>query len=258
MLSIIKGDVYRVLPPSTILTKTIIEEDNQSIPEWFKKEYAHWKEVVSDREFPCPFGTVAEINGHLRYFYVENDNFHSLPHVLREFLDLSRRTRTRHAFVIFIKPEIPEKPFAYYESYFWDIINYLHVNDEMEWCEDISIHPDDANWEFCFDGEPIFVSANMPGYKHRITRNIGNSLILIFQPRRIFNDISYKTNRGKNAINLIRSRVESIEKLPFHPDLGEYGNEDYREWKQYIITDGIEPRSGQCPFRSNEIRNEKK
>ncbi|AXI10365.1 YqcI/YcgG family protein [Oceanobacillus zhaokaii] len=246
-----------MLTPSSILTTTDIEDGNQSIPNWFKKEYAHWKKVVSDKGFPCPYGTVAERMGHLRYFYIENDDFHSLPHVLREFLKLSRGSKNRHAFVIFIKPEILEKPFAYYETYFWDILNYLHEHDEVEWCKDISIHPDDANWEFCYDGEPIFVSANMPGYKRRITRNIGNSLILIFQPRRIFSGISYKTNRGEKAIKLIRSRVESIEKLPFHPDLGGYGDEGYREWKQYIITDDTEPRSGQCPFRITNQESKK-
>lgn len=236
-------------PPSSMLTPTDILGD-QSVPDWFQKEYVQWKKTVSDKGFPCPFGTVAERKGHLRYFYIENNDLRSLPQVLREFLELSRASKHRHAFVLFVKPEIPAKPFAYYESYFWNVIHYLHEHDEMDWCEDIPIDSEDANWEFCFDGEPIFISVNMPAYSRRITRNIGNSLILIFQPRRIFSDISYHTPRGKKAIDFIRTRVEEIEKLPFHPDLGAYGDDRYREWKQYIITDDTESRSGQCPFQA--------
>lgn len=241
------------MAPLLLLTKADIEKTDQILPAWLQGEYACWKEVVSDKGFPCPFGTVAERKGLLRYFYVENDDFNFLPDALREFLKVSRSSKDRHAFIVFFRPEIPEKPFAYYENYFWDVLQFLHEHDQREWCKDIPMDPDDVKWEFCFDGEPIFVSANMPGYKHRVTRHIGNSLILIFQPRRIFNGISYQTKQGKKAIELIRSRVEAIESLPFHPDLGAYGDENYREWKQYVITDDGEPRSGRCPFLANRI-----
>ncbi len=226
----------------SMLTKSDLKYGN-NIPEWLKDEYSYWEKVVSDKNFPCHFGTIAEKKGDLRYFYIENHDLSPLPNVLREFLKLSRENEhNKHALVVFVQPEIPEQSFDYYENYFWNILKYLHENDEKEWNANIPTDPDDPLWEFCFDGEPIFVSANMPAYKHRITRNMGKSLILIFQPRRIFADITPK------AIDLIRSKVESIENLPIHPDLGRYGDESNREWKQYIITDDNNPRKGVCPF----------
>ncbi|WP_231514801.1 YqcI/YcgG family protein [Oceanobacillus salinisoli] len=205
--------------------------------------------MVSDKNFVCPYGTVAERMGHLKYFYIENHDFSSLPSVLREFVNLSKENQyIRHAFVVFVEPESPEKSFAYYENYFWDILKYLHEHDDKEWNKNIAIDPEDPLWEFCFHDEPMFISVNMPAYKHRITRNLGNCLILIFQPRRIFNNIAYNSIRGKNALQLIRSRVESIENLPFHPDLGAYGDLSKREWKQYVITDDNKSRKGKCPF----------
>lgn len=71
---------------------------------------------------------------------------------------------------------------------------------------------------------------------------MGKSLILIFQPRKIFADITPR------AIELIRSKVELIENMPIHPDLGKYGENNNREWKQYIITDNNTSRTGKCPF----------
>ncbi|MBE3571299.1 MAG: YqcI/YcgG family protein [Bacillales bacterium] len=232
----------KILQASSMLTKEDLKRDD-NIPEWLKNEYSYWEKVVSDSNFPCHFGTASERKGDLRYFYIENHDLSPLPDVLRKFLTLSRENEhNKLALVVFVQPETPEQSFDYYEEYFWNILKYLNRHDKKEWPSNIPTNPDDPLWEFCFDGEPIFVSVNMPAYKNRITRNTGKSLILIFQPRRIFADITSK------AVNLIRSKVESIENLPSHPDLGKYGDENSREWKQYIITDDNNPRIGVCPF----------
>jgi hypothetical protein len=83
-----------------------------------------------------------------------------------------------------------------------------------------------------FAKDPIFISANAPFYKQRITRNVGKCLILIL---------------GKKAIELIKSKVED---RPIHPDLGGYDAPDKREWKQYVITDDNESIKGKCPFHA--------
>ncbi|HEX6594749.1 MAG TPA: YqcI/YcgG family protein [Bacillota bacterium] len=45
----------------------------------------------------------------------------------------------------------------------------------LNWPEVWLKNPDDLQWEFIFNQEPIFISDNMPAYKNRITRNIGKS-----------------------------------------------------------------------------------
>jgi len=239
-----------------MLTKNEIKQDLFTIPSWFKMAHQNWENIILQKDFPCHFGTIAEKMGHLRYSYIENNDISGLPNTLREFLTLSRTfTHCRHALVVFFEPELQSKSFEYYQDFFWKIIQFLHEHDDKEWIEeDFPTNPDDPNWEFVFDGDPIFISANMPAYKQRITRNFGQCLILIFQPRRIFSDISHTSKQGKKAIHLIRSKVEAIEHLPIHPDLGGFGDPSKREWKQYVITDDYTSRDGQCPFHYTRRR----
>jgi len=212
-------------------------------------QYIYWNEVVGDKKFPCHFGTQSEKQGLLRYTYAENNNLEHLPNVLKDFLSLSRtNTHKRHALVLFLEPE-ESRDFNFYKQNFWNILNYLHAYDDMEWPKNWPIDPNNRQWEFIFNQEPMFVSANMPAYKNRITRNIGRSQILIFQPRRIFNGISHDSKTGSKAVKLIREKVEKIEGLPTHPDLGGYGNT--HEWKQYVISDDENSETGKCPFIHN-------
>jgi uncharacterized protein len=230
-----------------MLKKEDFEKVPENVPTWFREEYSYWEQVVSQKSFPCHFGTNAEKKGQLRYTYIEDHDLSQLPYILRDFMHLSRENKkNRHALVVFVQPEEPEQTFEYYDKYFWDILKYLHSKDEKEWNKEIPEDPENPHWEFCFDGDPIFISANMPAYKNRTTRDLGKSLILIFQPRWIFADISHDSVGGQRAINLIRNRVEEIEELPIHPDLGGYGEK--LEWKQYVITDDNNTRKGKCPF----------
>ena len=234
-----------------LMTKKYISEKNNALPDWFKKEYAHFDKIVSDANFPCHFGTVAHQNGNLLFTYVENHDFSLLPNKLTKFLKISiDNPENKHVLVVFIEPEETEKTFEYYHEYFWNILDFLHKSDEMEWPKEWPRNPDDPKWEFIYNKEPIFVSANGPFYKKRVTRNLGNSLILIFQPRRIFHDIAHDSPAGKKAIHIIRKKVEEIEQMPIHPDLGGYGDINKREWKQYLITDDNESTTLECPFKA--------
>jgi FPC/CPF motif-containing protein YcgG len=47
---------------------------------------------------------------------------------------------------------------------------------------------------------------------------------------------------------MIRERVEAYDEVPIYPELGYYKDPRNREWKQYGIPDGDEPRRTRCPF----------
>ena len=224
-------------------------EAESAIPAWGKEAFQQWQTIVSDYQFPCHFGVQAERAGHLRYCFAEENDLSPLPEAMTQFLALSKdHPAIRHALILFIKPGDSWKGFNDYHDYFWEILSYLHEHDPAPWPEGIPIDTDDPLWEFSFGGEPIFVSGNAPIYEHHITRNVGPCLVLIFQPRRIFSDISYETVHGKRAIDAIRRKVEHIERMPIHPDLGAYGDKEKREWKQYMITDDNEPAISKCPL----------
>ncbi len=231
-------------------------ETESSIPTWGKKAYEQWHAIVSDHHFPCHFGIQAERAGHLCYCFAEEHDYSHLPLALSQFLTLSRaHPAIRHALVLFVKPGHSWQDFDDYHDQFWEVLTHLHKQDSAPWPEEIPLDPDEALWEFSFGGEPIFVSGNAPIYEKHKTRNVGPCLVLIFQPRRIFQDISYETAHGKRSIDAIRRKVEDIEGLPIHPDLGAYGDREKREWKQYMITDDNEPTIRKCPLSGKLVKN---
>ena len=239
----------------TIYMRDEIEAE-PSIPVWGKEAYKQWHAIVSDYQFPCHFGVQAERAGHLRYCFAEEHDLSHLPEALLQFLALSKANPAiRHALILYVKPGDTWRDFDDYHDYFWEILSYLHEHDPAPWPEEIPIDPDEPLWEFSFGGEPIFVSGNAPIYEKHITRNVGQSLVLIFQPRHIFQDISYETKHGQRAIDAIRRKVENIEQLPIHPDLGAYDDKEKREWKQYMITDDNVPISGKCPISGKLVKN---
>lgn len=155
---------------------------------------------------------------------------------------------TRHGFFVFVEPEKQERSIAYYREYFWEILQYLHQQDNAGWPQEQPSDPDHYLWDFHFQKEPIFVFGNAPAYKQRKTRNLGNSLILGFQPRRIFKGLEGTEPGGSMSREKVRERVEKWDNLPKHPDISHYGDPDHNEWKQFFIGDDVKPIKGKCPF----------
>lgn len=166
-----------------ILGREDVSGSGKSVPDWLVREYRAFRSRILDRNYPCYFGTNTERRGELRYGYVEDDVEH-IPSLLREFLSLSRlQPRVRHALALFFEPESVERPLSYYRQRFWEVLRFLRERDAKPWPGDRPSDPEDPKWEFCFDGEPMFVFASTPAYQARDSRNMGNSLVLLFQPQ---------------------------------------------------------------------------
>lgn len=223
---------------------------NQDIvPDWVSAEYKIFHQTVTDSTFPCYFGMSGEKRGELRYSYITHDDWSRLPYALEEFIELFDNPKLiRHGLFLFVEPEKEEKSLEYYREYFWKLLNYLHAVDKQPWPESIPENPEHHLWAFSFASEPFFVFGNAPAYKQRRTRNLGNSLILGFQPRRIFEGLEGSSKGGMMSREKVRERVEKWDKLPKHPNISHYGDPEHREWKQYFIGDDIKPISGKCPF----------
>lgn len=165
------------------------------------------------------------------------------------FLELMKeRPIVRRGFFLFVEPECEEQSLEYYRDYFWKVLQYLHENDKETWPKQIAKDPDHYLWEFSFGGEPIFAFGNAPAYKQRKTRHLGNSLVIGFQPRTIFDGLEGDRPKGAYSRQTVRERVEKWDQLPKHPNISHYGDPNHREWKQYFIGDDIEPIKGKCPF----------
>ncbi|MFJ8248252.1 YqcI/YcgG family protein [Peribacillus asahii] len=220
------------------------------MPVWVMREYLNFQRVVTDRSFPCYFGMSAEQKGELRYSYISHNDWSHLPQTIEAFISLFDESKSliRHGLFLFIEPEEEEKSIPYYRQYFWNVLQYLHEQDTKPWPADYPTDPEHHLWAFSFAGEPFFVFGNAPAYKQRKTRDLGNSLVLGFQPRRIFEGLEGTTVGGSMSREKVRERVEKWDHLPKHPNISHYGDPNHREWKQYFIGDDIEPIEGKCPF----------
>ncbi|HEY4553901.1 MAG TPA: YqcI/YcgG family protein, partial [Bacillaceae bacterium] len=176
----------------TVTNRFLLEKEDmanpEAVPEWVLREYSTFHDIVTDKTFPCTFGMAGEKKGELRYSYITHDDWSNLPRALEEFIDLfdDSKPLVRHGFFLFVEPEKEEKPLDYYRDYFWKVLQYLHDHDAEPWPEEYPADPDHHLWTFSFAGEPFFAFGNAPAYKQRKTRNLGNSLVIGFQPRRIF------------------------------------------------------------------------
>ncbi|MGJ9459434.1 YqcI/YcgG family protein [Oceanobacillus sp. CF4.6] len=235
-----------------LLTKDDMESNTDNLPDWLKEEYKTFESIVTDKTFPCYFGMSGQKRGELRYGYISHNDWSQLPMMLEEFNRLfdNQKKMIRHGFFLFVEPEKEEKPLEYYREYFWNVLQYLHDFDQHEWPSDYPKDPDHYLWNFCFAKEPYFAFGNAPAYKQRKTRDLGNSLIIGFQPRKIFEGLKGTEQSGVMSRERVRERVEKWDGLPKHPNISHYGDKKHREWKQFFIGDDIKPIEGKCPFHA--------
>lgn len=237
------------ITPGDVLTQDDLSRYQDELPNWFKREYKKLRKKVLDKRYPCHFGTIGEKKGDLRYLFVETEDTEAIGHGLRSFLDLSRKNpRVRHALTVFIKPEEEVRSLEHYENQFWRVLKELIRRDDAPWPDNRPQRPEHPEWEFCFDGEPMFVFSANPGYDWRDTRVFGKSHLMLFQPRRIFDGIEGGTLAGTRAREQIRKRMEKWEGMTAHPDMGSYGDPSSQEWKQYFLPDDNTPLPNTCPI----------
>ncbi|AYC28527.1 YqcI/YcgG family protein [Paenisporosarcina cavernae] len=230
-------------------------ETRDDLPSWLKEEFQTFKATVTDKTFPCYFGRSGLLNGELRYGYINREDWSNLPQTLKEFLALFEQPKhKRHGLFVFVEPMEVEGSLEDYRQQFWDILQYLHTEDELEWPEDAPKDPDHYLWDFRFHGEPIFAFGNTPAYKQRKTRALGNSMVIGFQPRKIFQGLEGTEKGGVMSREKVRERVEKWDNLPKHPDISHFGDPTHNEWKQFFIGDDSEPIEGKCPFHHKSMQ----
>ena len=218
-------------------------------PDWLIQAHAILCQSLLDRAYPCYLGTVAEKQGELLVTYIEGDKREHLPQTLLTFLRISAaHPGQRYVLALFYKPEIEPRNLEYYKTGFWDLLQFLHDNDPSPWPEGIPSDPRDPYWEFVFDGTPMFIFEATPAYQLRRSRNLGSGMVVLFQPRQVFDDIEGENPAGIKTRKLIRERLSVWDQMEAHPNLGSYGDPSNQEWKQYFLPDDNTPVTEQCPL----------
>jgi uncharacterized protein len=218
--------------------------------------FAHnsWQSIVfketeatltsKSRPFPCVFGVAGFNAGHLRFAFSDDMNASDIRDALQAYLPECRRFGQNTSLVVFSRPR-PVARVASYERRFWNLLRDLVAIDDYSWPPHIPETLDHPKWEFCFNGEPIFVVCNTPAHVNRQSRR-ASCFMLTFQPRWVFDDILATAEIAAKSTAKVRKRLEPFDLIPPSPSLGSYGDPENREYAQYFLGDTNAPSA--CPF----------
>jgi uncharacterized protein len=219
------------------------------LPTWLPDTYAAFHANVADRKYPCFFGSEAERKGKLYYSYVHDGRISHLPSTLQTFLGLCTNIgRDKNNLVVFFEPATVPATHSQDRAKFWNILQYLHDHDPGTSAPAYRLDPSDPLWEFPFAERQFFVVGISPSYRMHRSRNLGPCMMMVFQPREVF-----QGSRSGNEINAgtrlaIRKRATLWDGIPAHPDLNVYGQPGNQEWSQYFISDDNSRETGRCPL----------
>ena len=214
---------------------------------WQSKIFAEFESSMSSKNkpFPCVFGVTGFNSGQLRFSFVDELNANNIAPILASYLRESKSIGQNTSLIVFSRPA-PVLSLDFYEKRFWQILLDLSQIDSKPWPKDIPEHLNHPAWEFCFEGEPIFVVCNTPAHVMRQSRR-SSTFILTFQPRWVFEDILGTAEAAHKSTTLVRKRLKNYDLVSPCPHLGLYGDEKNREYKQYFLRDDNGEVS--CPFQ---------
>jgi len=217
-------------------------------PDWFTRVVEPFRKDVGHPEYPCHFGRQALRRRELFVTAVEDRDLRPLADALAAFLDYARPTpQRRQVLAAFFQPE-PDVDHAGYDQLFWSTLQYLHDHDTVGWPDVFPTSSNDPAWEFCFDGTAMFIFAAAPSHQLRASRNLGDCMIMLFQPRNVFAGIEGGTPAGIAGRRRVRDRLVKWDEAELHPSMGSYGDPSNFEWRQYFIPDDGSDMHGACPL----------
>ncbi|OTA15305.1 hypothetical protein Xbed_03606 [Xenorhabdus beddingii] len=238
-----------------IYSKSQIEENENILSEWEKVIFSEFSSLMNNekRPFPCLFGVNGFKQDMLRFSFHEELNAKSIFNDLKDYLKNAKNYGINTSFVAFEKPSSIKEVNYYYDK-FWNLLNQLSTLDNIKWPSDLPKKLDDPKWEFCFNGEPMFVVCNTPAHIFRQSRR-SSTFMLTFQPRWVFDGILDTDKKAQSAFNSVTKRLMPYDLINKSPFLGKYGNHNNREWKQYFLDDLNNEMK--CPFHQLSNNEEK-
>jgi FPC/CPF motif-containing protein YcgG len=218
-------------------------------PSWQHVVFAEFESTLTSRSrpFPCVFGVTGLKAGQLRFAFLDPLDPEETAPVLRDYLRAARGFGRMTSLVLFGRPG-PVRGIDVYRDRFWNLLDGLARADTAPRPADVPEPLDTDLWEFCFDGEPVFVVCNTPAHVLRQSRR-STSFMVTFQPRWVFDGIMDEDDPAQaRALRTVRERLRAFDAIEPAPFLGHYGAPGNREFRQYFIDD-TNAAPG-CPFHS--------
>ncbi len=227
------------------------------LKDWHRRVYAQLDERLHQPSaFPCTFSQNAYRRELVQFSFVETFDKAGIDAFTSDILAYTTEARTWDGQVNTAKPLIVAfslkvaqfDTLEAYHAFGWSALQKLHENDPEDWPADVSHNPHEPFWSMCFDRMQLFVNMSAPLHKVRKSRNLGDHLLFIVNPRERFDIVAGNTPVGRNVRANIRRRVEAYDGVPHCHQLGSYQAGEI-EWWQYGIIEENADRTDQCPFK---------
>lgn len=243
-----------------IVTKKEIDYlvKTREIPLWMVNSYAEITERLSDSNFPCLFGRHAWKMETVLFSFISkkrrNEDLISSLSKLTKDTKIKKEEERLYSPLLCVFEDTNFKSIEEEQSFAWEQIQYLHDRDIGEWPDSIPEDPECSEWTFCFNNIELFINVSCPGHKKIRSRNLGNNIVFVINPRKHF-DIVANVNdpKGVKIREKIRSRVRVYNDDESPLELGFYGDNNNREWKQYALHEPGSAVLVSCPLKMKKI-----
>lgn len=225
------------------------------VPSWWHEAHSDLDRTLTstDEQFPCIYAIRAHRNNTLRFVFLQSSDtdaaIAAFGEALSAYVKVCHSLAPYTAFLAFFGPDRDEMTLEEHHAEFWQVLQRLHEVDPSPWPDRIPTDPAEPLWEFCFDGEPMFVLGSGPAH---VTRRSRYSAVraISFQPRFMFDELIDAPVLLSRARRIIRERVLQMDGIPVHPMIQMYHEEGNREWRQYVVPEDNSPITGRCPFHA--------
>lgn len=227
--------------------------------DWEYRSKIEIKRIIDNNNFPCIFGRKAGKNNTIQWLFCEL-SYNQKSFFLKGVIDYTN----------FIKATLPEERLLYpliaviqtdaknlkdeHETA-WKFIQYLIDNEPKQWLLDVPQDPNSYEWCLCFNEIQLFVNISSSKHLKYKSRNLGNNLCLVINPRQIFDVVApLNKTKGIKIREKIRERVEAYNGFPAPKELGFFGDKDNLEWKQYQLYEAGGLENIECPLNIHSDR----
>ena len=233
--------------------RLLVETRQKELEAWMQKAFAQFAHTISDKNFPCPFGQKSWAKGSTLFLFIKEPN--DFSNLLRGMIEYTNFTKSTPIDNRILCPWLyffcDTGQFARSERYTnaWNALEWIHIHDPERWPDEIPDDPDNPAWCFCFNGVQLFINMSSGEHKRLRNRNLCDFMTLVINPRENFDAVaSLNTRQGRLLRENIRKRLEKYNNGFVPPELGFYGEESNKEWKQYQLEEEGMKRPDRCPF----------
>lgn len=233
----------------------LTDERVQDKQHWTYTTLQRVKAIVGQPGFPCLFGRKAMAAGtcyivFARAEHPANDIATGLDDYVRTISPIPLKQRIGTPLLVFLEGAAAGT-LAEQQALAWKILQQVHARDPQPWPQDVPRDPHDTRWSFCFAGMPLFVNMSFPAHRVMKSRNLGDSITFVINPRESFDEVaSASTESGQRIRARIRERVARYNEGVVPESLGFFGQDDNFEWQQYQLQESGSLNPARCPFHA--------